>query len=935
MAEFVRKARKRSCEAQDNSVANYENQPRAERIVRPSSEHAAEGTPKRPRGSAGAPRSQPAPGGARGAPVALPAEDKAARTAAKREARRLERQATHRASAARPASEKRRAIAAAARAVLLDPEQAIGRLAAVHELATADTDGEIRALALASEAALLRDIVPDYRIRLPTARELATTPSKEVARLRKFESELLARYNSHLAVLEAVLQPAGAPRPAPARRKGRDRRGADDADADGGDDGGSDGGADGGAARERGRTSESKVRKLSRCVDAATALRCACVLLPKAIRFNHAERLVALVVAQLDAQALPPPSHHGRRAAADAPCAASAQPAAAAAAARAGDVGAIGDKATRRPAHADVAVAAARADADARAAAARAALEALFRAERCGEGSLLAVTLISELVRRRGVHVREGALRSLLAIDRAQLGALSNGGARDADGGARDARGRARGGKRKRDFGVGRDFEGLVGGGGSGAAVDGRGGRAAARVASELLRAMLVTWGRVLRAAPGARAAPAVRCALEGVAKYAHLVNIELLADTCDRLRALVAPPAASDGSAAAEAAAAGGVALRAPSVDMAAGVAAAHALLRIGGGLGGGQAGAYTQALGTAVTVGNDGLVNRRLYAAIGAAPATLRSAEAGVAERAGGAAGRAPSVDAPAALSSICVALDCAEHVCGGGGKARPPLCAAFALRLALTSLHAPAPFAIAALGAAHRVLVACPKAAAALTEPDEACGEPYAWGGPDPELSNGMNGVAWPLATLAVRSFHPTVRQQAAAVARGAGATDARAGRIARMAPADVLGTFSEAAGVLGASDEPAAKRLAQRAGSVHERADGPGSLWYPPPPAPAGLVRAQRAHRGAADGGVDSGADRGADGGAADAGTREGGRDSGRGAGRGRATGGRGGRGAGAARGRGGGRGGGRRGGGGGRGGGRHGGGDRGGRRYTYT
>ncbi|KAJ1634919.1 hypothetical protein T492DRAFT_903046 [Pavlovales sp. CCMP2436] len=330
---------------------------------------------------------------------------------------------------------------------------------------------------------------------------------------------------------------------------------------------------------------------------------------------------------------------------------------------------------------------------------------------------------------------------------------------------------------------------------------------------------------------------------------------MDLLADTNGRLRMLAGPPPGPKDAPllSAEGSEAAGVALRAPHPDMVNGVAAAHALLRIGGG--------YGAALTTTVTVGNDGLVNRRIYAALGAAPALLRRAEAA-------------AVDADGAADAERASL----------------LTCAFALRQAIASAHAPAGWAIAALSAAQRILVSSPKAWAALTEIDEACGEPYAWDGPDPELANGMNGVAWPLATLAARSFHPNVRAQALALARGASAADASAGRVARMLPAEVLATFSE----LDMASAPTVTHQGPvRAVRVHS--GGPGSLWHPSPPVPKGLAKMLAKEDSAKHGPDTQPAQRGRGGGG-----RGGGRGGGGGEGR-VSAGGRGGRGGGGGRG----------------------------------
>ena len=53
---------------------------------------------------------------------------------------------------------------------------------------------QVRRLAQLSLLAVMRDIVPGYRIRLPTEKELAAPVSKDVQRVRDYESTLLRLY---------------------------------------------------------------------------------------------------------------------------------------------------------------------------------------------------------------------------------------------------------------------------------------------------------------------------------------------------------------------------------------------------------------------------------------------------------------------------------------------------------------------------------------------------------------------------------------------------------------------------------------------------------------------------------------------------------------------------------------------------------------------
>ena len=63
-----------------------------------------------------------------------------------------------------------------------------------HERAELRNCPQVRRLAQLSLLAVMRDIVPGYRVRLPTEKELAVPVSKDVQRVRDYESTLLRLY---------------------------------------------------------------------------------------------------------------------------------------------------------------------------------------------------------------------------------------------------------------------------------------------------------------------------------------------------------------------------------------------------------------------------------------------------------------------------------------------------------------------------------------------------------------------------------------------------------------------------------------------------------------------------------------------------------------------------------------------------------------------
>uniref|UniRef100_A0A7S2SHN8 Nucleolar complex protein 3 homolog n=1 Tax=Mucochytrium quahogii TaxID=96639 RepID=A0A7S2SHN8_9STRA len=105
-------------------------------------------------------------------------------------------------------------IASLAQETLADPEasvqqqksrgggSAVGRL--IH-IASTDEDQTLRKLAILSLVAVFKDILPEYRIRLPSEKEKATTLTKQVRLLRRFERGMLENYQRFLQLLYGIV----------------------------------------------------------------------------------------------------------------------------------------------------------------------------------------------------------------------------------------------------------------------------------------------------------------------------------------------------------------------------------------------------------------------------------------------------------------------------------------------------------------------------------------------------------------------------------------------------------------------------------------------------------------------------------------------------------------------------------------------------------
>uniref|UniRef100_A0A7N0UTD6 Nucleolar complex protein 3 homolog n=1 Tax=Kalanchoe fedtschenkoi TaxID=63787 RepID=A0A7N0UTD6_KALFE len=98
---------------------------------------------------------------------------------------------------------KKRRLAELGMALLSDPESNIKSLKEMLQLSK-DSDSDIVKLGLLSLLAVFRDIIPGYRIRLPTDKELEMKVSKVVKKTRFYESTLLSSFKAYLQRLIAL-----------------------------------------------------------------------------------------------------------------------------------------------------------------------------------------------------------------------------------------------------------------------------------------------------------------------------------------------------------------------------------------------------------------------------------------------------------------------------------------------------------------------------------------------------------------------------------------------------------------------------------------------------------------------------------------------------------------------------------------------------------
>ncbi|KAK1305034.1 hypothetical protein QJS10_CPB11g01552 [Acorus calamus] len=97
-------------------------------------------------------------------------------------------------------TQKKRKLAEIGMLLLEDPESNIKSLKELLQLCD-DEDHDVLKLGLLSLLAVFKDIIPSYRIRLPSEKELQMTVSKPVQKMRFYESTLLRSYKAYLQKL--------------------------------------------------------------------------------------------------------------------------------------------------------------------------------------------------------------------------------------------------------------------------------------------------------------------------------------------------------------------------------------------------------------------------------------------------------------------------------------------------------------------------------------------------------------------------------------------------------------------------------------------------------------------------------------------------------------------------------------------------------------
>ena len=116
-------------------------------------------------------------------------------------------------------------LAELAEMVLENPQENYGQLKQFRKLILSpDEDVSVVKLGMATMLAVLKDVLPDYRIRVVTDKEKEMKVSKEVKQLREFEEGLLRQYQLYLQAMDNCVQNFRAFVKSKEKRKRKNRR---------------------------------------------------------------------------------------------------------------------------------------------------------------------------------------------------------------------------------------------------------------------------------------------------------------------------------------------------------------------------------------------------------------------------------------------------------------------------------------------------------------------------------------------------------------------------------------------------------------------------------------------------------------------------------------------------------------------------------------
>ncbi|KAF8931226.1 hypothetical protein BGZ58_007749 [Dissophora ornata] len=354
-------------------------------------------------------------------------------------------------------AQKKEEMATMAQTIIADPEANVGQLRKLRAMSQ-DPSDVIKKLAMLTQLAVYKDILPGYRIRPLTDKEQGVTVSKEVAKLRDYEQSLLQNYQNYLQSLEKVLA--------------QDRSGKEEETAEA--DSRSKAVSLTAPAPAAGSLAESEASKKAKSDLATVSIHCMCNLLTSVTHFNFRLNLMTALIARMSRRRWSVLSETCSKA-----------------------------------------------------------LKEVFAEDESGEVSLDAVKLITKMIKSKSYLIHPNVINVFLTLRLKEELPTRQGGDDDGNPRKRKKKEKVHISKKNRKL-LKAKKEVEVEMKEAEAVVD---KEEKMRMQTETLKLVFVTYFRILKHAPGSTLLPAV---LEGLAKFAHLINVDFFTDLVEVLKRIM-----------------------------------------------------------------------------------------------------------------------------------------------------------------------------------------------------------------------------------------------------------------------------------------------------------------------------------------------------------------------------------------------------------
>ncbi|KAG0220566.1 nucleolar complex-associated protein-domain-containing protein [Mortierella sp. GBAus27b] len=355
-------------------------------------------------------------------------------------------------------AQKKEALASMAQEIIADPEASLGQLKALRVMAQ-DPSDVIKKLAMLTQLAVYKDILPGYRIRQLSDKEKGVTVSKEVAKLREYEQSLLQNYQHYLQSLEKILAQDRSGKEEEELAESNSKSQAASLTA---------------PAPAAGSLKEDSASNKAKADLATVAIHCMCNLLTSITHFNFRLNLMTALIARMSRRVWTELSETCSKA-----------------------------------------------------------LKEVFRDDESGEASLDAVKLITKMIKSKSYLIHPNVINVFLDLRLKEELPTRQGGDEDGNSRKRKKKEKVHISKKNRKL-LKAKKEVEIEMKEAEAVVD---KEEKLRAQTETLKLVFVTYFRILKHAPGSSLLPAV---LEGLAKFAHLINVDFFTDLVEVLKKIM-----------------------------------------------------------------------------------------------------------------------------------------------------------------------------------------------------------------------------------------------------------------------------------------------------------------------------------------------------------------------------------------------------------